>query len=141
MAGYSKIAPQYFPYRYAQLSLMVILNPAFLPVHLLTRKCTQIVCEIAFARMLHNSGCISRTHSPSQGPLFFAPRCWPFTSKCKTLKKVKFFNKKWQVNKYCPLILPVKSERFFACYSGPIHETSLIQCMSIFERFFSFCAS
>ena len=44
----------------------------------------------------------------------------------KTLKKVKFFNK-WQVvgRPDFPSISPVKSDRFFACKSGPIHKSSL----------------
>ena len=45
------------------------------------------------------------------------------------LKKVKFFNKKWQVvhvgRPDFPLILPVKSDRFFTFKSGPIHKRAL----------------
>ena len=42
------------------------------------------------------------------------------------LKKVKFFNKKWQVaaRPDFPSILPVKSDRVFGYKSGPIHEIS-----------------
>ena len=53
----------------------------------------------------------------------------------KTLKKVKFFNKKWQVvgKPDFPLILPVKSDRFSVCKSGPIHGSSFI--WALFKRF------
>ena len=41
-------------------------------------------------------------------------------------KEVKFFTKKWQAiaRPDFPSILPVKSDRFFACKSVPIHEIS-----------------
>ena len=46
----------------------------------------------------------------------------------ETLKKVKFFNKKWHMvaRPDFPSILPVKSDRFFACKSGPIHEINVL---------------
>ena len=56
------------------------------------------------------------------------------------LQKVKFFNKKWQVEGRpdFPLILPVKSDRFFTCKSGSIHESSLIWAL---KKIYSFCLS
>ena len=52
----------------------------------------------------------------------------------KTLK-LKFFNKKWQVagRRDFPSILPVKSDRFFTCKFGPIHEIFFV--WALFERF------
>ena len=46
----------------------------------------------------------------------------------KTLQKVKFFTKKWQVvgRSDFPSNLPVKSNRFLACKSCPIHGSFLI---------------
>ena len=52
-----------------------------------------------------------------------------------SLKKVKFFNKKWQAEGRPDFsyILPAKSDRFFACNFSPIHEISLI--WAFFKRF------